>query len=125
MPEAGRKVAIVVYRALFLVFITLPELSKLSEFSALPELSTLPINRQYYLLLSEEQFSPLYDHFSSSSTPGDTGLLCLREGRRPAIEQGCRSYRVQPEGIRIQNCREVRAFEKVNGIKLCHPAQRA
>ena len=57
------------------------------------------------------------------STPGNTGLLCSREGRRPPIDQGRRSHRVRPKSARVKDCRDVRAVEQVDCVMLRHPAQ--
>ena len=59
------------------------------------------------------------------STPGRTGLLTSREGRRPSIKQGRHRCRVRPEGNRVQSSREVRAIKKVKSVMLCHLAQGA
>ena len=62
------------------------------------------------------------DNFLIHPTPGGTSLLGPREGLRTAIEQGRHPYWVQPERTWVQNCRDVKAIEKVRGIMLRHPA---
>ena len=75
--------------------------------------------------LSESQSVVKAELLLLFSTPGRTGLLTPREGRRPSIKQGRHRCRVRPEGIRVQSGREVRAVKKVKSVMLCHPAQGA